>query len=276
MSEKAQTGSTAPTHAVQIGGSDGTNLKVPFVGSAGDLAGLNNATSPGLLNLSVLYGYNGATYDRIRSSGASSDALGASNQGLYTLGFNYGFNGATWDRLRVDAQKNLLVGLRTSAGVEPSMGAIAADGRGASNNGLMVSATMSGYNNATVDAWRNNTEGTLLASAVRTASTASAIQTNYNAKGVLVVLNVTVASGTGGLQIIIRHKDSVSGVSYGINTTPAAINTTGTYRYLLYPGATSSNCTQNTPAPLPRTWDVLTQHADGSSYTYSVGYALIV
>ena len=52
------------------------------------------------------------------------------------------------------------------------------------------------YNNNTWDRFRNNAEITLLESATRNSDTASPYQTNYNARGVVIYLNVTAVPGT--------------------------------------------------------------------------------
>ena len=123
---------------------------------------------------------------------------------------------------------------------------------------------------------RGNIEGTLLASAARTVTTYSANQTNYNARGVIVVLNVTAASGTGGLQVILQAIDPVSGGAVSLNATPTAVIAIDRLAYIFYPGATGGVAAQITGIPLPRTWRVGVVHGDASSYTYSLSYSLIL
>jgi hypothetical protein len=127
--------------------------------------------------------------------------------------------------------------------------------------------------------WRNNQQGTLLASAARTADVVSPNQTNYNARGVLVSLNITAASGTGGLKVLIQNVEPVVGSGRTLNATPAPITATGTYYFILYPGASGSGASgisQVTSYPLPRSWGVYVQHVDTSSYTYSLAYSLVL
>jgi hypothetical protein len=175
----------------------------------------------------------------------------------------------------------------------------AADGVPASGHALMNAATgqLIAARNATRDSeavealpgvvpyaadgsrWRNNTEGVLLASAARTATTTASGPTNHNARGVVVFLNVTAASGTGGLQVTLRAVDPVSGASFQLNATPAAVVATGQYAYELYPGASGAaagSVQQRTAAALPRRFELTVVHGDASSYTYSAGYALVV
>lgn len=150
------------------------------------------------------------------------------------------------------------------------------DNTGLGDTALNVASNMKAFNgNGGFDRWRNNTQGTLLASAARTVTTSSPTQTNYNARGVIVTLNVTAASGTGGLQLDIMGYDPVTNTPYHINNAPTAVTATGIYTYVVYPGANGGNPTQTTSQPLPRSWYAFIYVNDASSYTYSVGYALI-
>lgn len=204
-----------------------------------------------LLTLARNIGYNGATWDRLRAL-TDADALASVVGSLVTLARNQGYNGATWDRLRAltdaDAQASVL--------------------------GSLVSlARQEKFNGTTWDRARNNTESTLLASAARTVQTNSADQTNYSAKGLHVQLNVTAASGTGGLTVVVQGKDPVSGTYYDI-LVGTAIIATGITILKVYPGIVAS---ANAAASdiLPRTWRVQVRVGDASSYTYSVGSSLV-
>lgn len=129
---------------------------------------------------------------------------------------------------------------------------------------------------ANIQARLGNTQGTLLASAARTASTFTATQVNYNARGVLISLNVTAASGTGGLQVVVCGIDPVTGMTINTNSVPTAVTATGEYSYLIYPGTSGGRITQVTSLVLPRTWNAMVAANDSSSYTYSLGYSLIL
>jgi hypothetical protein len=99
---------------------------------------------------------------------------------------------------------------------------------------------------------------------------------------VLVCLNITVASGTGGLQTHIQCIDPAGGAALTYLNTPPAITATGVYGYLLYPGATQAGVTGSQRVQvllagvLSRTWQATVTVGDASSYTYSLGYTLIV
>lgn len=135
---------------------------------------------------------------------------------------------------------------------------------------------------ANIRAMLGNTQGTLLASAAGTAARVSADQTNYNAKGVILILDITVASGTGGLIPRIQIKDPVSGNYVNLNVAPTAVTATGSYAFELSPGASTAGgagaflVNQRTAGSLPRLWRVSVSVGDATSYTYSVGYSLIL
>lgn len=128
------------------------------------------------------------------------------------------------------------------------------------------------YNGATGDWQRGNTKVTLLASAARTATTSSAIQTNHNARGVILLVSVTVA-GTGTLAPRVLDEDSLTTLGQFV-----AIATTGTYGYVVYPGATATTTGLSgaASAPLPRGWFAQMVKDDASSWTYSVTAHVIV
>jgi hypothetical protein len=135
------------------------------------------------------------------------------------------------------------------------------------------------YNGATLDRQRGNTEGTLLASAARTATTFSAQQTNHNARGGIFTLNVTVAAGGGQtLTVTPFGYDPVSAATYGLGNF-ATLTATGTYAYVVYPGVAETIATTNVEVQgliLPRAFLIAVTHSAGGSWTYSLGYSLVV
>lgn len=120
---------------------------------------------------------------------------------------------------------------------------------------------------------RKNRQLTLSKSAARTTAQDFVPPNNLEATGVQVVLNVTVASGTGGLTISIEGQDPVSGAWFKLNADPTAVTATGTYVYELVAGAgaASGGVTQRTGGVLPFNWRVHVAVGDASGYTYSVG-----
>lgn len=137
---------------------------------------------------------------------------------------------------------------------------------------LQVNSLGSLFNGTTWDRARNNTDVTVLASAARTATLNSGDLTNYDGRGLHVVVDVT-AAGTGSITITIQGKDAVSGQYYTL-LAGAAITTISTNVYKVYPGLTAS---ANAVASdiLPRTYRILITHNNANSITYSVGASVI-
>jgi hypothetical protein len=136
------------------------------------------------------------------------------------------------------------------------------------------------FNGASYDHKRGNIELTLLASAARTSTTASADQTNYNGTRIQVILNVTANASVAGIQLQIQGKDPISGNYFYLTPAPSAVTGTGTFVYELCPGepvgAAGAGITQRTSGVLPRTFRVNVTHGDASSVTYSVAAALLL
>lgn len=116
---------------------------------------------------------------------------------------------------------------------------------------------------------------TLLASAARSADTASVVQTSPEHVCVRIFLNVTTASGSGGLVPVIRGYDPASGLPFEMTPGgPTAITQTGLYVYEMRPKQSPEpfgRLVERTDNWLPHKWDVLVKHCDATSYTYSVG-----
>lgn len=136
--------------------------------------------------------------------------------------------------------------------------------------GLMVNTQAQLYDGSS--SWnrqRNNHEVTALASAARTTATNSSDLTNYNSRGVVVVVDVTAGGGAGGITVTIKGKDTLSG-KYSTILAGAVITGTGTTKLVVYPGCDANpNLIAN--EPLPRVWRVEVTVADSTSYTYSIG-----
>lgn len=130
------------------------------------------------------------------------------------------------------------------------------------------------YNGTSSDRARNNTNVTLLASAARTATPTKVDQTNYNARGIHVVIDVTADPSTAIITPTIQGLDAVSGRYYTL-LAGSAISAVGTTVLRVFPGATAA---ANTVANdiMPRTFAVDVVHTAAESMTYSVGYSLIL
>lgn len=119
-----------------------------------------------------------------------------------------------------------------------------------------------------------NAELTLLASAARTATLDSPDQDNPEAKGVHVIIDVTLDPALASVVPTIQGKDPASG-KYQDILEGVAITATGTTVLKVYPGiAASANVAASDI--LPKTWRVRMAHADADSITYSVGANLVV
>lgn len=251
-------------------------------------------------DISFLMGYNGTTWDRLlvedstdanlrvveydgstKRGFLATGADGASNtiNAKASQGFLYAFNGTTWDRLRVESssQATLRVGLY-QAGNIAEISNPSSDGVSANVWAQRVMSNPYLYNESNWDRNRGNTEATALASAARTASTNSSDLTNYNAKGAIITLDVTVdPGGAETLQLLVQHKDSVAS-SYEILLDDGANATPGRRTVIIYPGvgAAGNDVTTAVGYPLPRTWRVRVVHSAAGSWTYSVAVSYIL
>lgn len=131
-------------------------------------------------------------------------------------------------------------------------------------------------NGASLDRQRGNTTATLLASAARTATTAVGPLTNYNGRGIVVVLGVTAkaAATTVTIRLLDGSGNRVIAASSALAATAGA-----TYVVQFYPGVLaadfSTNC-EGKSVVVPRTFFVQAQHSDANSITYSLTGDLIL
>lgn len=174
-----------------------------------------------------------------------ADAL-ASSRTLPAAGLVW--NGTTWDRV-----------------AEVSANAVGP-------TGIPMVAQML-YNGVNYDRSQGNKEGTLLASAARTAQTSSANQTNFNFRGAILYLNATVV-GTGTVTLIVEGIDPVTANNF---TLCAGVAVSASTTLHVYPGVLDAEISADArSAALPRTWRATVNKSDASSWTYSLGYALIL
>lgn len=117
--------------------------------------------------------------------------------------------------------------------------------------------------------YRNNHEVTALASAARTASTNSSNLTNYNARGVVVVIDVTAIVAAPSITVTIKGRDTLSG-QFSTILASAAITAVGTTKLVVYPGVAAA-ANSKADEPLPRVWRVEVAHGNANSITYSIG-----
>jgi len=123
-------------------------------------------------------------------------------------------------------------------------------------------------------------QGTLLASAARTATTASAAFTNYNHAGVLCVLSITANAGAATVQVFVQAFDPVSGGWVNLHSAPTALGAVATTGHMVGPGAVEADLTVGYvyhawQTHLPVIWRVNCVHANATSITYSVSYSYL-
>ena len=144
-------------------------------------------------------------------------------------------------------------------------------------NGIQINAALpAGTNNiGDVDVLTlpaTNTEGTALASLVRTVTVSSADIANNAGKGIHIILDVTAVS-TSDVKMKIEGKDLASGKYYTILES-ASVTTVSTNIYKVHPNLTASpNLVANDL--IPKTFRVTMTHVDADSITYSIGYSLV-
>ncbi len=229
--------------------------------------------------------------DEVSGSGSDSDNISEESASAQFLSLNYAFDGTNWDRLRSRGNNSDNVAVQTLGildtncylyGFDAGAGNFdrltgqtpSTDNLSVNSNSLKVFSQEYIFNENGFDRKRGNTEETILASAARTSSVSSSDFTNFNAKGIKVVIDVTADPAAASVTFDIEGKDPISGNYYSLLTS-AAVTAVGTTVLTVFPGIAE---TANLKASdiLPRTYRVTATHADGDSITYSVSGALVV
>lgn len=259
-----------------------------------DADAIAEVTDGVLERLCYLLGFNGTSFDRLRSGGNNADAQAAIALGvLKNLSHLMGFNGTTWDRLlsgatNADDQTSETGGVLKVLTHNFVYGGgnwdrlkgydNAGDGDSTDSKGLAgVKNFPALFNGAQYDRQRNNQEFGLLSSSARAATTASGLQTNYNSSRVHVIVDVTSITDTPSVEPVIQGYDSLSGKYYEIlrGTAITSVTGTGTYVFKVGPGLTPSAGAVAADF-LPRSWRVNMEHADADSITYSVAANVVL
>lgn len=108
----------------------------------------------------------------------------------------------------------------------------------------------------------------IFASAVRAATTNSAVFTNYTSRGGHIVIDVTAVPGIDTVTPSVQAFDPISGKFYDILVGTALV-ATGTVVLKVFPGiASSANASANDFLPL--NWRVVMTHSALTNFTYSV------
>lgn len=129
------------------------------------------------------------------------------------------------------------------------------------------------FNGTNWDRDRNNIEKTLLASAARTTTTSSPVQTNYNGKTVVLTLNVTAnPGGAETLELRLAYRVGVTSATIAKMAILAATN--GVYHLIVGLGATA---TPENPGnhklysmPVPRNYVATVAPSASGSWTYDL------
>lgn len=132
------------------------------------------------------------------------------------------------------------------------------------------------FNGTSWDRARGNVDtGALITLTTQAAGTVnSADQTNYNGKGLVVGVNITLAT-TASAVVTIQGKDTASGQYYTILAS-AALATTGFTSLTAYPSA-ATTANVSISAVLPRTWRIsVTVTGGAASMTATIGASVIV
>jgi hypothetical protein len=229
-----------------------TDSRSIFTVTSGKTA--DGATASGLSSVSVGSPDSGGLMRTPQSNLASVTPISTNDYG-YTVNAN----------LRGLSSANTLRTIVTATGFSAG---------GNAQNCLMVAEARAAT--ATASAYEqvfNNLNVSVLTSAARTTTQTSADQTNFNHRGIKIVLDVT--SGTGlSLTLALNGKDLNSAKYYNI-LTGAAVTGVGTYVYTVYPGATAvANLTVNDI--IARLFQIVVTAGNATSATYSVSYSLLV
>jgi hypothetical protein len=143
---------------------------------------------------------------------------------------------------------------------------------------LATAGVMMGYSGANLELWRTNQSYSVLGMVARTATTNSANQLNPTARGCILSLCITGASGTGGLFPMVYLVDPGSGLVQALYKLGTRITAIGLYLFIMYPADTpavpEAGAAMN--SVLPRVFMAQVNHGDASSYTYSLGVNLIL
>ena len=126
-------------------------------------------------------------------------------------------------------------------------------------------------------ALKSNFDVVLLASAVRAANTASANQTNYNGRALILHIHVATA-GTGTITPKILALNPVDGAQE-VLVTLAGITVGGYYQAVIGLGVNTvatADVYSAASYPIPLIWGVYMAHSDASNWTYNVSATVII
>ncbi len=126
-----------------------------------------------------------------------------------------------------------------------------------------------------------NSNVLVLASAARTATTTSDAQFNPQARGAILLIDVTAVSGTPNISAItIQVWAGGSWMDWSAQTAITILSAVGTYTAMFYPTPTTgagvmANTVAFKNAILPKNWRVKFTHDNADSITYEVRAAYV-
>lgn len=285
------------TNPLPVTGSLTVDSEFPAAAALGDANANPTTTAVG----SHLLLFNGSTWDRVRGDttngvdvdvtrvqgtvtvdselpAAAALADGSANPTVPSIGsFLNVYNGTTWDRVKgaKASVSSISSGAVHSASVRYNGTDFSVD-NAASNVGDANSGAGSAsranllFNGSNFDRARNNVEGALLASATRTTTTNTAIQTNYNARGVIIYVNVSGFASSETLTPKLYLDDPVSGSDFLV-WQGSTLFTNGIFAYAFYPGVGTARAA-DVAADISATVSGINE--DESTYTETVTGAL--
>jgi hypothetical protein len=124
----------------------------------------------------------------------------------------------------------------------------------------------------------------LLPSLPRTATVSSGPQKDaQGARALRAYLNVTDASGDGGLTVVFNGIDPVSGNPVALSAGGVPVLAPGTYAYEMTPFVSqdslgnliAGNILESVSRAVPYVWSISVLHANDSPYTYSLGVEVL-
>lgn len=238
----------------------------------------DNTVGSDLPDTAVRVENTAGNFDSLKTATAASGTAGAGIAAVGLMLRDVGNN--TWVNSLGDSTGNQRV---TQYDGATKMNSLSTGADGSTNNlaGWINFGRPALFNETTWDRNRNNTEGTLLASAARTATTNTSDQTNYNARGVLISLDVSANPGGGEtLSLDIQYKDPISGNYASLfPVTVVSTASNGTFSVELYPGAVETGAIAALfvqGLALPRTWRARVVHSAAGSWTYSLAFQTIL
>ena len=215
----------------------------------------------------------GAPTDAAWDGAAASATLVSTIKRIATMRRNLAAGASPTDTLGTLLQLNASGNVVNSAASPNGIAGDTGDGR------FTLAVTNFLYDGSAYPRQRSNQDVVLLASAARTATTPSADQTNWNGRGVLVLLNVT--ANPGGVETLTLELHAKLGGQYFTLTAYPAVTvaTNAVYFYVFYPGAVETLAVANLEVDemvLPKTWRANVVHSSTGSWTYAVDCSVIL